>query len=31
MKGNDGYDYIIEMGRFEQEELERLRKIYDEN
>lgn len=31
MKGNDGYDYIIEMDRFEQEELERLRKIYDEN
>lgn len=31
MKGNDGYDYIMEMDRFEQEELERLRKIYDEN
>ena len=31
MKGNDSYDYIMEMEKFEQEELERLRKIYDEN
>jgi hypothetical protein len=31
MKGNDSYDYILQMEKFEQEELERLRKIYDEN
>ena len=31
MKGNDSYDYILQMDKFEQEELERLRKIYDEN